>query len=305
MPGHDRIVVGASAGGVEALVQLVSCLPADLPAAIFVVLHVPPHGGSILPQILSRSGPLPAIHPQDGQAIQPGHIYVAPPDMHLLIKRGYVHLARGPRENGHRPAADPLFRTAARAYGLRVVGVVLSGALDDGAAGLAAVKMRGGMAMVQDPKDAYCGDMPRNAMNSVGVDYCLPVAEMPAVLTRLANEPAVLERVQPVSEEMGKEADIAELDLTTLHDSDRPGSPSGFACPDCGGSLWEVREGELIRFAAVSATLGRRTAYWPSSPRSSKPPSGPRCGPSKRKPLWLGAGRPSAGARLRTVGRAV
>ena len=135
MPTRDIVVIGASAGGVEALIQLVESLPKDFPGSLFIVLHVSPHGTSVLPNILTRVGVLPAIHPEDGQAIQPGRIYVAPPDSHLLIKQGFVTVAHGPRENGHRPAVDPLFRTAARAYDRRVVGVVLTGVLDDGTAG--------------------------------------------------------------------------------------------------------------------------------------------------------------------------
>src|SRR5262245_27288904 len=181
MPGHDIIVVGASAGGVEALTQLVRALPADLPASVFVVLHVPAQSPSVLPTILSRVSPLPAVHPEDGEAIQPGRIYVAPPDRHLLVKRGHVRLARGPRENSNRPAVDPLFRTAGRAYGRRVVGVVLSGVLDDGTAGLAAVKMRGGVAVVQGPDEALYPGMPRNAAENVAVDYCLPVGQIAAL----------------------------------------------------------------------------------------------------------------------------
>src|SRR5688572_4524961 len=131
MPGHDIVVVGGSAGGIDALKQLVAGLPADLPAAVFVVVHLPAHGPSVLPRILSRAGPLRAVHPQDGQPIRPGMIYVAPPDYHLLVKPGHARITRGPRENKHRPAVDALFRTAARSYGGRVVGVVLSGVLDD------------------------------------------------------------------------------------------------------------------------------------------------------------------------------
>lgn len=154
MQGRDIIVIGASAGGVEALREVTRGLPADLPAAVFVVLHTPIHGTSALPRILNRYGSLPAAHARDGEAIYPGRIYVAPPNNHLLLKRGYIRLVLGPRENGHRPAIDPLFRTAARAYRSRVVGVVLSGALDDGTAGLAVVKQEGGVAVVQDPESA-------------------------------------------------------------------------------------------------------------------------------------------------------
>lgn len=173
MQGHDIIVVGASAGGVEALSELIRNLPPDLPAAIFVVLHIPRQGTSILPKILNRrlqkrqGASLMAAHPQDGDAIQHGRIYVAPPDRHLIVKEGYVRLVRGPQENSHRPAVDPLFRTAARVYGPRVVGVVLSGTLDDGTAGLVAVKKRGGVAVVQNPDEALYSGMPNSAIENL------------------------------------------------------------------------------------------------------------------------------------------
>ena len=153
MQGHDIIVIGASAGGVEALSVLVSLLPPDLDAAVFITLHVPAHSVSVLPRILARRGGLPALHPRNGEPIQTGRIYVAPPDYHLLMRDGQIQLTRGPRENGHRPAIDPMFRSAALAYGSRVTGVILSGALSDGAAGLESVKMRGGVAIAQDPEE--------------------------------------------------------------------------------------------------------------------------------------------------------
>ncbi|MGL4621652.1 MAG: chemotaxis protein CheB, partial [Chroococcidiopsis sp.] len=254
MPGHDIIVIGASAGGVEALSQLLSLLPADIPAAIFVVLHVPSEGYSILPKILNRAiakrqkqSSLKAIHPQDGEQIEYGRIYVAPPDLHLLVKRGSISLAHGPKENGHRPAVDTLFRTAARAYGQRVVGVVLSGTLDDGTAGLMAVKQRDGVAIVQDPKEAMYSGMPRSAIENVEVDRILPVAEMAALLVELARQPIVT-KTAAISDDMEMEADMAELELNAMQNPDRPGTPSPYACPDCGGVLWELDEGRLMRF---------------------------------------------------------
>lgn len=254
MPGRDIIVIGASAGGVEALSQLLSLLSADIPAAIFVVLHIPSEGYSVLPKILNRaiakrqkqSSPK-AFHPQDGEQIEYGKIYVAPPDRHLLVKRGSITLARGPKENGHRPAVDPLFRTAARVYGQRVVGVVLSGTLDDGTAGLMAVKQRDGVAIVQDPEEAMYSGMPRSAIENVEVDRILPVTEMAALLVELANQPVVTETTT-VSDDMEMEADMAELELNAMQNPDRPGTPSPYACPDCGGVLWELDEGRLMRF---------------------------------------------------------
>jgi two-component system, chemotaxis family, protein-glutamate methylesterase/glutaminase len=245
----DRIiVVGASAGGIEALTKLVADLPSDLPASIFVVLHISPNSGSVLPNILSRAGVLPAIHPKHGEVIRSSQIYVAPPDRHLLLKKEHIYLSHGPKENHCRPAIDVLFRTAARNYGPFVIGVVLSGTLDDGTAGLLAIKQRGGVAIVQDPKEALYPGMPISAIENVKVDRVLPISEIAKVLVTLAYEPLENKEIPPVSDDLEQESDIAELEPKAMQSSERVGKPSAFSCPDCGGVLWEIEEGNLIRF---------------------------------------------------------
>lgn len=218
MIGHDIVVVGASAGGVETLIKLVKDLPADMPAALFVVLHVPAYGTSVLPDILGRRGPLPALHPADGQAIEPGRIYVAPPDRHLVLYQGRIRLTRGPHENGVRPAVDTLFRSAARAYGPRVVGVVLSGMLDDGTAGAQAIKMRGGQVIVQDPNEALFSGMPRHALEHAKTDFVLPVAQIAPALAHLAQTAVDAAKINeakmtPVPPDMETEVNQALFEL--------------------------------------------------------------------------------------------
>jgi two-component system, chemotaxis family, protein-glutamate methylesterase/glutaminase len=246
MPDRDIVVVGASAGGVEALTNLVGSLPADLPASVFVVLHVPATGSSALPGILARHGPLPASHARDGEPIERRRIYVAPPDHHLLLRASHVHLAHGPQENGHRPAVDPLFRSAAREHATRVAGVVLSGALDDGTAGLLAIKSRGGVALVQRPEEALYPGMPLNAIEHVQVDHVLPAAAIAEALTRLAAEPA-LQPSAPAPNDMKVEVEVEAFSMQAL-EGGNPGRPSAFSCPDCNGVLWEIQGGGLVRF---------------------------------------------------------
>jgi two-component system chemotaxis response regulator CheB len=248
MPGHDIIVIGASAGGVEALMKIVGELPAHLPAAVFVVLHIPAHSPSFLPGILSRSGPLSVIHPTDNAEIEHGCIYVAPPDHHLLLEQGHVRLVRGPKENRHRPAVDPLFRSAARAYGPRVIGVILTGALDDGTAGLLAVKRRGGITVVQDPTDALYPGMPESAIAYVTVDYIVPLSEVAPVLKRLVYEQATDEAAYPVPKDVTNEVKLAAMDKNILNEHEHVGTPSVFSCPGCGGVLWEIQDDNLLRF---------------------------------------------------------
>lgn len=247
MPAHDIVVVGASAGGVEALIQLVGGLPANLPASLFVVMHMSPESRSMLPAILSRRGHLPASTAQDGEPIRWSHIYVAPPDYHVLIERGVVRLLRGPRENNHRPAVDPLFRSAALAYSNRVIGIVLSGTLDDGTSGLLSIKRRGGLAIVQNPEDAQFDGMPRSALETVNIDYCVPVSEIGPLLVRLSAE-RVSGEEDSVSEHLQSESDLVQMRKESLRQDEQSGVVAAFTCPECQGSLWESTEDELRRY---------------------------------------------------------
>jgi two-component system, chemotaxis family, protein-glutamate methylesterase/glutaminase len=243
--GHDVIVVGASAGGVQALLDLVRHLPADLPAAVFVVLHVAATEKSVLPKILDRQSQLPVKHAVDGEPIVLGQIYVAPPDRHLLVQKDQVRVVRGPRENNHRPAVDPLFRSAALAYGPRVVGVILSGSLDDGAAGLHAVSRAGGVGVVQDPEDALYRGMPDNAIAADEPDYVVPLERVADVLTQLTQQSAA-EVHEEIPDDIEQETAYAELDSPTYEMPQ--GERSVFSCPDCGGVLYELEDEGLLRY---------------------------------------------------------
>jgi two-component system, chemotaxis family, protein-glutamate methylesterase/glutaminase len=247
LPGRDIIVIGASAGGVEALQKLVKNIPADLPASIFIVLHVPAHSPSYLPEILTRAGNLKAVSPKDREPIKTSHIYIAPPDHHMLLERDFIRVIHGPKENRHRPAVDPLFRSAARVYNRRVIGVVLTGALDDGTAGLNSIKRLGGITVVQDPRDALYPSMPQSAIASVPVDHILPLADIPALLERLVHE--TVEEIQALEVSAFMERETSIVENGTALDGDRhPGTPSPYSCPECGGVLWEIKDGEISRF---------------------------------------------------------
>lgn len=244
--GHDVIVVGASAGGVEALRSLAMDLPAGLPAAVFVVLHVASEGPGLLGQILDKAGPLQAAVARNGETVEHGRIYVAPPDQHLLVKDGRVRLTRGPRENRARPAIDPLFRSAGIAYSSRVVGVVLTGYLDDGAAGLSAVQRCGGVAVVQDPSDAAFPEMPHSALRTVKPDYVVPVDELGSLLGHLAREPAG--PAVPIPRDVAIEAQIAERAMSDIPAEDFLGDQVPLGCPECGGPLWELDDSSVKRY---------------------------------------------------------
>jgi two-component system, chemotaxis family, protein-glutamate methylesterase/glutaminase len=245
--GHGVVVIGASAGGVEALRNIAAGLPEDFGSTVFVVLHLPPGGTSVLPAILARAGDLTASHPDDGEEIKPGHIYVAPPDNHMLIDDGVVRLARGPRENGHRPAIDPLFRSAARSHGAGVIGVILSGVLDDGTAGLAAVKAAGGRTVVQDPGDALYAAMPESAIAYVSPEHVLEAKAIAPLLSELADQvPPEAPQAPPEPELVLEEAFVASD--RSASDAPQPGEPSGLTCPECSGALWQADEDGVPRF---------------------------------------------------------
>src|SRR5215212_1346152 len=247
------IVIGASAGGYDVLRQIVSQLPADLSVPVFVVLHVAANGPGLLPGILSKSGPLPAVHPLDGAYIEPGTIYVAPPDHHLLIDDGRVAVKKGPKENGFRPSIDALFRSAAYSYGPGAIGVVLSGALNDGTSGLWSIKRLGGIAIIQDPFEALYPSMPRSALEYIEPDYKVRSTEIATLLTQLAHERTnedvrVEEDMPEVMRRMAKEVQVAagvnfpEKIILEL------GEFSPFTCPECRGALIQIKEGKTFRF---------------------------------------------------------
>src|SRR5215813_3119420 len=241
MTKHNIIVVGTSAGGVEALCELTKHLPKQLDASVFVVMHI--GTDTMLPHILSRCGNLPAVLAEHEKSYKRGCIYCAPPHCHLSIRDHKTVLTRGPRENGHRPAADVLFRSAARAHRSKVVGVVLSGGRDDGSAGLYAIKARGGVAIVQEPSEAATPNMPQNALAMVDVDFCLPVRQIADVLVQLANGKATNITESPDGGTIME--DQATADRPT---SEPPGDQIPVTCPECNGPLYELKDGGIAHF---------------------------------------------------------
>jgi two-component system chemotaxis response regulator CheB len=244
--GRDIVVLGGSSGGIPAAMELLRRLPADLPAAIFLVIHTSRDSPGMLPEILARQTALAVRSPADGEPIRHRQVYVAPPDHHLLVKPGIVRVVHGPRENGFRPAVDPLFRTAAKAYGPRGVACVLSGALDDGTYGAMLVKKHGGLVLAQSIEEAIVPGMPLSVMRSVEVDHILPVAEMADRISALARQPLREEFTMPRPEDL--EPDVSENPPDALRTDALTGPPSRFACPECGGSMWELTEGDVLRF---------------------------------------------------------
>lgn len=250
MEKRNIIVIGASAGGFEAIKQLTAALPADLDAAIFIVWHMSPDITGILPQVINKQKKLLATNAIDYEPIVHNRIYVAPPDRHLLLENGIVRVTRGPKENRFRPAVDPLFRSAAYIYGSRTIGIVLSGALDDGTSGLWTIKNRGGIAIVQEPAEAEVPSMPENALAAVEVDYRLSIAEMVPLLVKLTAQ--TVEKVKEISMEEQKktaiEVRIATQDQALELGVLELGKLTPYACPECHGVLSAIKEGEIIRY---------------------------------------------------------
>jgi two-component system chemotaxis response regulator CheB len=241
---HDILVIGASAGGLEVLRQLLAGLASDFPASVFIVVHI--GATSHLAQILGRAGPLRVKQGESGERIVRGQVYVAAPGAHLLLHDDHLLLRRGPRENLARPAIDPLFRSAAATFGGRVIGVVLSGALNDGTAGLVAIKRCGGLAVAQEPADAAVQGMPRSAIRHADVDYIEASAGLAGLLTRLVGEPAGPTPEIPL--DIRIEAAIAAQEREGMATEDKIGSLSPFSCPECHGTLWEIADEKVLRY---------------------------------------------------------
>lgn len=232
------IVFGGSAGGLESLCTILSGLPGDVAAALLAVIHTGENSGA-LPQVLSRCGSWEAVSPASAEAIASGKLFIAAPNRHLVVRSHCAVSWMGPRENRHRPAVDTLFRSAARVYRSHVIAVILSGAMDDGSAGALAVKARGGTVIVQDPGEAQFPDMPANALRQAGADYCVPAAEIPALLTRLVARSRAMKmpkRSAKECEAVGVNAGVGERE------------PSGLTCPDCGGVVAQIESGGNVQF---------------------------------------------------------
>jgi two-component system chemotaxis response regulator CheB len=263
--GASVVVIGASAGGVEALRGFVSALPRDVAGCLLVVLHVPARGTSVLPSILSRAGSRPVEHAEHGDKLQPGRILVGPPDHHLLIGDGHVRLERGPRENGHRPAIDSLFRSAAWALGSDLLGILLSGTLDDGVIGLSVIKERGGSTAVQDPLEASYPSMPQTAIDARVADHVLGVRELAKLTAESCHWPprprVAIVRPRPSGQDDPADESESARRATPREGTGedeameplKPGQPEGElsapSCPNCGGALWQTDRHHKLGFA--------------------------------------------------------
>jgi two-component system chemotaxis response regulator CheB len=241
------IVIGGSAGGFKAAATVISGIPPDLPVSIFVVLHVSKNSSpAIILQYFSKHTQYICSIPEDNQVIEPGHIYIAAPDLHLFVKKGIIRILNGAHENRWRPSIDVLFRSAAAAYDSNVIGIILSGMLDDGTSGMSAIKRSGGLCIVQEPVEAEFPDMPTNVLNNVDVDFRVPLADIGYILedmlTKKINEHG------SIPEDVKKEAEITERLGSSLEDMQSIGEHSNYTCPDCGGGLWKIKEETAPRY---------------------------------------------------------
>jgi two-component system chemotaxis response regulator CheB len=244
------IVIGSSAGGVMALKELIASLPADFEVPIFIVQHIAPQVHSYMPEILNHSGGLKARHPEDGEQIRKGHIYIAPPDHHMLIEENHILVKKGPKENRFRPSVDALFRSAAYTYKNGVIGVILTGMLDDGTSGMWTINRMKGITIVQDPLDALYRSMPQNVLEHVDVDYIVPLAYIPELLNGLTK--VEMEEI-PDEDSTNRELLKLEIDIAAQQNSFERGiinvgTPSSLTCPECGGSLNVLTEGKITRY---------------------------------------------------------
>src|ERR1041385_6923725 len=245
--GHDIIVIGTSAGGLGALDTLIGQLPTDLPASIFIVQHMAAENtGEALLHRLGRHRAFDCRLAKDGESYKQGRIYIAPPNNHLLVKKTKLLVTKGARENRNRPGIDPLFRSAAVSHTSRVIGVLLTGLLDDGTAGLIAIQKCGGITVVQDPKDAAYAGMPESALNNLKVDHCVPISAMGSLLETLTHERPG--KSKPIPKDVRTEAEIAERVLSDVAAVDSLGKQVPYNCPNCGGVLWEMDSADVSRY---------------------------------------------------------
>jgi two-component system chemotaxis response regulator CheB len=246
MANRDVLAIGTSAGGFEALRFLAGEFSRNFPASVVVTIHLSNQFRSELDAILTQAGPLPASFAVDGEKLERSHIYIAPTERHLIVESGHLRLGSGPRENHARPALDPLFRSAALCCGPRTVGAVLTGTLGDGAAGLSALKQAGGITVVQDPSDAAFAEMPTTALLRSHPDHVVGLAGMPALFEKLARQSAGQE--VPAPGHLQYEVNIARGGRGSMSEMDHIGRRSVLACPDCHGVMWEIDDGELVRY---------------------------------------------------------
>ncbi len=240
----ERIVaIGASAGGIQAVLSILNALPEDFPAPILIVIHTSADSPGLLPAILQRRSRLHVMGAHEGLPLHPGTAYVACPGKHMLVRNGHLHITAGPFENRNRPAIDPTFRSVALEFGRGAIGVILTGYLDDGTAGLATIKRHGGKAVVQHPEDAEVPNMPQSALNNVSVDAVVPLAGIPEILLAYVQQEIAPQAPVP-QENPAIPSALLQEDIMSKHQ----GSPSVFTCPDCHGTLWEVQDGKMLRF---------------------------------------------------------